>query len=114
MNNNIIVFLPSGEIFNCTSSDKYNLFVLSFAKYKKFINNILIEEYISRDDLKEDIFKIIKDNFKIGFNVVRNGERGYIQGVMDDGWIINFNDKKEFVTNNMLIKNLEYKFINEN
>lgn len=110
--NNVIIFLPSGEIYNCTSSNKYNFFILGFAKYKEYINGIKLDEYISRDILKEDIYNLIKEEIKIGLKInCQDLGNGYIQGIMENGWILNFNEKKRYVSTDSLIKNLKYNFI---
>lgn len=112
MSQNILIGLPSGEVFNCIHSDKYDLFLAGFAKYVEYYDGIEINEYVFRDELKRDVFNKIKHSIKLGteINHIEFGN-GKIAGILGDGWIAHFSDKKSYVDTKMLIKDTKYSFI---
>jgi len=108
---NIVIGFPSGEIFNCQDKDKHDLFVVGFARRMNWFQDEEINEYVFKDELKEDVYKLIKSNIRLGLEIQHtdNGN-GKIAGILGDGWIIEFNNKKNYVDTHMLLKNIKYSF----
>lgn len=118
MNNdkNIIVSIPSGEVFNCNKLHKYHLYIKGFVKIEKYYNEMYLNEYVFKDKTKRDVYNYIKSTIKIGMPISHYiyGE-GKISGIIDNDWVVwfdnkYFSNKKIYVTTEEMIKNLNFSF----
>lgn len=112
--NNNIISLPSGELLNTNENHIYLLYTSNLIKFKEYYNGIKLYKYVFHDNLRNEIFEIIKENIKIGMpiNNTHFGS-GYIIGhISNNGFNVKFNNNNKFYINyKNLICNYNYTFI---
>jgi len=118
MSSNVVIGIPSGQIFNCNSGCKYDLLQLKLAKYLSYYNDNIFDEYAFLDKNTIKVKRIIKRSLTIGTKLYHSqygvGEITAIFG--PDGWIINFREntsdkKKMYIDNSMLIQDLRFELL---
>jgi len=114
MSSNIIIGLPSGQVFNCNSDCKYELYSMNLAKYFVLYNGLTINEYVFLDKNTKKVKRTIIKSFKLGTKIYHSkfGD-GEIVGIFDDGWIVGFRNpkKKLFTDNSMLMEDLRFELL---
>lgn len=109
---NIIIFGPSGEVFNCKYNNRYDLYTLKLCFFKDYFNGIKINSYMASDDNRDIIYDYIIGTIRYGDKVHHSMfGSGTIQGVMDDSFIIDFSGFKKTISIEFMIKNTSFRFL---